>query len=189
MYYTGLMADDEKWLPVPGYPDYEVSDQGRVRSLDREVSSPHWKRTKTVKGRLLKQSKVGGSKPGGRYYGCVLYRDRRRRPVMVHSLVLEAFVGPRPEGMNGCHRDDNPENNRLDNLYWGTQQQNVQDAIGSGRHACVATAARTHCDSGHEYTPENTYIRPRGHRECRKCHNAQVKAAWHRRKGQSNPAA
>lgn len=114
------MDSVETWLPTPGYPGYEVSGKGRVRSLDRTVPS-RWETPKRISGKVLALSRVGGSKPGGRYYACVLYRDGKRKQVTVHTLVLETFVGPRPEGALGCHRDDNPENNLLENLYWGAR--------------------------------------------------------------------
>src|SRR5271166_6551030 len=166
-YYTVIMTNSEKWLPVPDHPGYEISDHGQVRSLDRQVRS-RWGSPKTLKGKTLAQGKVGGNEPGGRYPGCTLFRDGKRRMVMVHTLMLETFVGPRPEGTHGCHRDDNPDNNRLDNLYWGTPRQNVGDAIKSGRHASVAEAAKTHCPQGHEYTKANTRNKPgTGHRDCK----------------------
>lgn len=171
---------NERWLAVPGYPGYEISEDGQVRSVDRTVRG-RGGHPKRLKGKLLSQALVGGSGPTGRYYACVLYRDGKRRQVTVHNLVLETFVGPRPEGLVGCHRDDDPANNRLENLYWGTQKQNVGDAIASGRHASAVVAAKTHCPRGHEYTPENTYIRPRGHRECRTCHLEDAKAAYRRK--------
>lgn len=133
-----------------------------------------------LKGKELAQVLVGGSGPTGRYWAVTLFRDGKRKPMTVHTLVLETFVAPRAEGMYGCHRDDNPDNNCLENLYWGTQRQNIQDAVRSGRHASVKEAAKTHCAQGHEYTPENTYTKPRtGHRECRICHCEQVKRAYH----------
>jgi hypothetical protein len=175
------MTNTETWLPVTGYPGYEVSDRGRVRSLDRQVRS-RWGTPKTLKGKMLAQARVGGSGDTGRYYACVVYRDGKRKQVTVHTLMLETFVSPRPEGMNGCHRDDDPVNNRLDNLYWGTQRQNVLDAVKSARHISVAKAAKTHCPHGHEYTEDNTYVRSDGHRECRACHRAQVNRAYRRNK-------
>ncbi|WP_079582798.1 NUMOD4 motif-containing HNH endonuclease [Mycobacteroides abscessus] len=176
------MSNLENWLPVMGYPGYEVSDQGRVRSLDRQVRS-RWGTPKTLRGKFLSQTLIGGSGESGRYPGCVLYRDGKRRQVAVHVLVLETFVGPRPDGMVGCHRDDIPTNNHLSNLYWGTQAQNVSDAIRSGRHRAVTESSKTHCPYGHEYTPENTYVKPRtGHRGCRRCHCDEVKRAYHRRR-------
>ncbi|WP_112595832.1 NUMOD4 motif-containing HNH endonuclease [Mycobacteroides abscessus] len=168
------MTNLENWLPVSGYPGYEVSDQGRVRSLDRQARS-RWDTPKTLRGKELSQRLIGGSGPEGRYPGCVLYRGGKRRTVTVHTLVLETFVGPRPEGMVGCHRDDVPTNNHLSNLYWGTPAQNVSDAMRSGRHAAARESAKTHCAKGHEYTPENTYVKPQtGHRDCRTCHRKQV---------------
>lgn len=52
----------------------------------------------------------------------------------VHILVLEAFVGPRPDGMVGRHRNDDTTNNALTNLCWGTRVENVQDAVRNGRN-------------------------------------------------------
>lgn len=46
----------------------------------------------------------------------------------VHALMLETFVGPRPEGYVACHRNDVKYDNRLVNLYWGTKSQNALDA-------------------------------------------------------------
>lgn len=169
----GRMESDEQWLPVTDYPGYEVSDHGRVRSLDR-VGRSRWGTPRTFKGRMLSQVLVGGCGDTGRYRACALYRDSKPRQVTVHVLVLETFVGPRPEkGMHGCHRDDDPSNNRLDNLYWGTPSQNGLDAVKNGRSW---KAQITHCPQGHEYTEENTYIVPSsGHRMCRACIKAKNK--------------
>lgn len=70
------------------------------------------------------------------YSGVQLTDDmgkRRYRPV--HQLVLEAFVGPRPVGMEACHNDGNPANNRLDNLRWDTHAANTEDSRRQGRLA------------------------------------------------------
>lgn len=159
------MTSDESWLPVPSYPGYEVSDHGRVRSLDREGLS-RWGTPRMFKGRVLTQVMVGGT--GGRFYhACTLYRDGEPKQVTVHVLVLETFVGPRPEGMFGCHRDDDADNNRLRNLYWGTPAQNSRDMVNNG--SCWKTNI-THCPQGHEYTEANTYVVAKsGHRQCRTC--------------------
>ena len=47
--------------------------------------------------------------------------------------MLEAFVGPCPDGMECCHYDDNPYNNILSNLRWGTDQDNALDKVRNGR--------------------------------------------------------
>lgn len=181
--YTAGMTTEEQWLPVSDYPGYEVSSKGRVRSLDREVIGS-WGTPKKLKGKILAQTKVGGDKPsGGRYYACTLFREGKRKMVTIHILVLETFVSSRPEGKWGLHRDDDPENNCLENLYWGTPTENTQDAIRSGRHRTTLESAKTECAQGHQYTTENTYIKPRtGHRECRQCHRDQVNEANRRKR-------
>ncbi len=55
------------------------------------------------------------------------------KPRTVHRLVLEAFVGPCPPGMQCRHLDGNPANNRLENLAWGTHAENAADKIRHGR--------------------------------------------------------
>lgn len=50
----------------------------------------------------------------------------------VHTMVLETFVGPRPDGMVGCHNDSDPRNNELGNLRWDTQSANILQAIAEG---------------------------------------------------------
>jgi len=108
----------EKWLPVVNYEDsYEVSDFGRVRSKDRVRCNRFG--TCVRRSRVLKPRLVG---PPRRHYLAVrLYRDSQPQQRLVHHLVLEAFVGLKPEGMMGLHRDDNQFNNSPQNLYWGTQ--------------------------------------------------------------------
>lgn len=50
----------------------------------------------------------------------------------VHNLVLEAFVGPPPEGMECCHNDGNPSNNSIENLRWDTHISNMADRVTHG---------------------------------------------------------
>lgn len=50
----------------------------------------------------------------------------------VGALILETFTGPRPDGMQTCHRDDNGLNNDAGNLYWGTPGQNAADRLRNG---------------------------------------------------------
>jgi hypothetical protein len=59
----------------------------------------------------------------------VFIRGRNRQ---VHHLVLEAFVGPCPPGMESRHLNGNPADNRLANLAWGTHKENIADAIERG---------------------------------------------------------
>lgn len=107
----------ESWLPVAGWEsEYRVSDLGRVWSCPRLSRSGN-----PCGGRLLKQ-KVNGRT--GRLE--VRLPDGTRLVTRtVHTLVLEAFVGPRPDGQEGCHGKNGPLDNRWpENLYWATRSQN-----------------------------------------------------------------
>jgi HNH endonuclease len=53
----------------------------------------------------------------------------------VHVLVLTAFVGPSPPGCEGLHGDDNPTNNDISNLRWGTRSDNLHDAVRNGKRS------------------------------------------------------
>lgn len=152
------MADDaETWKPVPGFEGaYEVSDRGGVRALARLSSSG---RRVHAKGLYPSAAKSG-------HLYVTLRKNGERRKVGVHVLVLEAFVSPRPDGMDACHWNDNPADNRLPNLRWGTRSENLLDQVRNGKHHM---ASRTHCPSGHAYTPENTYRKPNGARCCIAC--------------------
>jgi hypothetical protein len=122
-----------RWLPVVGYPSYEVSELGQVRSVDRVKvyeSRDHYSgKTITVtrhhRGRLLRPGPKGSG-----HLTVVLGRGNTRT---VHRLVLEAFVGPCPPGCESRHYDDNPANNRLTNLRWGTRSENLHDAMRNGK--------------------------------------------------------
>lgn len=102
----------ESWKPVVGHPGYEVSSLGRVKSrIGREV-------------RILK--------PGiaSRDYPRVVLSGRIGRTV--HSLVAEAFLGPRPNGKQIRHLDGNKVKSILANLVYGTPAENAADSIRHG---------------------------------------------------------
>jgi hypothetical protein len=69
-------------------------------------------------------------------------KSRKKKQLMVHHLVLRAFVGPCPAGMQTRHLDGNPANNRLDNLCWGTPKENAEDCARH-RAARLAQAGRS----------------------------------------------
>lgn len=148
----------EKWLPVPGYSGaYEASDKGRVRALDRVTD-----RGRRWRGQMMTPT----SMPRG-YQVVSLWRNGKQETALVHRLVLFAFVGPEPEGMEGLHADGNPGNNSLSNLRWGTHSENQLEQVAHGTHA---NASLETCPAGHPYNDENTYFYPgKPHRACRIC--------------------
>jgi hypothetical protein len=162
---TTIPTKNEMWLPVAEYEGfYEVSDHGRVRSLDRLIER-RGKGTMLYKGVMLRPFH-------GKWRTVVLlHRDGQPRTTAIHKLVLEAFVGPWPEGMECCHNDGDHTNNRVENLRWDTHSNNVHDIVRHGRHQ---HATKTVCANGHPFTSENTYVTPRGKRACRVCTRANL---------------
>jgi hypothetical protein len=71
--------------------------------------------------------------PRGYVQVCLHAKPGVRKRFAVHNLVARAFLGPRPEGMLVCHRNDDPGDPRPGNLYYGTQKDNIQQALSSGR--------------------------------------------------------
>ena len=106
------MNCDEIWKPILGFQGrYEVSNKGRVRSLQ-------------YRG----HEKVNVMKASKNYAGYhVVTLGKERKQYRVHCLVLEAFVGARPDGMQGCHNDSDKNNNALSNLRWDTPKGNASD--------------------------------------------------------------
>lgn len=155
---------------MPGYSGlYEVSNTGRVRSLPRA----------TTLGKILKNQVDANG-----YHRISLSKDGKARVHLVHHLVLEAFVGPKPPGLQCLHGDGNPSNNLRSNLRWGTPRQNMTDLVRHGNHV---QARKTHCAQGHPYDEENTYVTPQGLRRCRTCLNVwqQQNRRRHREQGKA----
>ena len=122
----------ESWQPVPGYEGlYEVSDQGRVRSLDRSVERKNrWGSITThrIKGRVLRP----GVTTCHRFY-VNLSKNNTPWVVPVHKLVALAFIGPRPEGHDIDHVNGDFRDNRLLNLEYVTHQENQKRAYDMGK--------------------------------------------------------
>ncbi len=100
---------NEIWKDIAGYEGlYQVSNLGRVKSLKKEIIM-----------------KVNPDKNG--YLTLCLSVNRKESNKRIHRLVAEAFI-PNPKNLPYvCHKDDNPENNSVDNLWWGTHTDNVRD--------------------------------------------------------------
>lgn len=107
----------EVWKEIEGHPYYVVSNTGRVKRLAHVAKDARYgKRNLPEREMKLIDSSEG--------YKKARIADKFR---FVHVLVLEAFVGPRPEGMQCCHNNGIPYDNRLINLRWDTPKNNVHD--------------------------------------------------------------
>lgn len=155
----------ERWLPITGWEGaYEVSDMGRVRSLDR--FSQQQKANGQIVPFRVRGSILKPSRSKGGYLIVNLRGFRHRETRSLHTLVAETFIGPCPEGQEVCHENDIKTDNRATNLSYGTRSKNLDDAVRNGRHHW---ASRDECSRGHKYINENTRIQIRHGRERRVC--------------------
>ena len=140
----------EKWRPVPGWEGiYEISDQGRCRRLDGLSANG-----RKVSGRILKCAGSPYPRLNLRSSGKYLY---------VHRVAAEVFIGPPPfEGAIVRHLNDNPLDNRVENLAWGTYSENSRDAVANGRDYLASKTLRSR---GHPLLGPN--LVPSA--ECRSC--------------------
>lgn len=161
-----VVVSPERWAAIPGWEGlYEASTHGRIRSVDRLRVSKNGV-TKHLKSHVLAQSQDAH----GRCH-VQLYRNGSRQPKTVHSLVMFAFVGPRPAGMEIAHWDGDAGNNHLENLRYATPGENEKDKVRHGTHR---NASKTHCPQNHPYDEANTIRYPnRSGRQCRACRIAR----------------
>lgn len=132
----------EEWREMADFPGHFISSLGRIES---HVSTHHGFARPP---RMLNP----GLAINGYVQVNLSYKQRKVRKLL-HALVLEAFVGPRPEGMEGCHNNGIRHDNRLSNLRWDTTKANHEDSVRHGTHT------RAGLELGrkprlHRYTPQ-----------------------------------
>ena len=117
----------EIWKPIKDWEDYyEVSNLGRVRSLNRTIIRKNGQRL-TCKGKILSHSTTSQG-----YLRALLKVNGHGKHFQVHRLVAYAFI-PNPENLTFVnHRDGNKENNRASNLEWVSASQNTRHAFATG---------------------------------------------------------
>ena len=106
----------EQWRDVLGFENiYQVSDYGNVRSI------------KSGLGKKITKPTKGDTRPFVN-----LHKNGKQKIMRIHKIVLEAFVGECPEGLECCHNDGNSQNNHVSNLRWDTHKSNIHDRIKHG---------------------------------------------------------
>jgi hypothetical protein len=112
----------EEWKFIQGFGGrYEVSNYGFVRSYlqkgtNKMMSEP--------------QRGIAGTLEPSGYIALTLSAGNKKRTIRAHRLVLEAFIGGCPNGMECCHKDNNKSNNKLSNLEWNTHRANIMEYGG-----------------------------------------------------------
>lgn len=124
------LKSNEIWKEVPGYPGYEVSSFGEVRSKARTVVQRNG-HPYTVAEKILLQNPTSKG-----YLAVGLSRDGKSSTKMVHILVAMAFLGKKRAGHEVRHLDGRKQNNKAINLEYGTHQDNSDDMVRHGT-SCI----------------------------------------------------
>jgi hypothetical protein len=118
----------EEWKQIAGYPGYEISNQGRVRSMDRVIPFKSWNRIE--KGKIL--SLVIDKSTG--YARVVLHKNGTKKLLNVHRLVAKAFLERKEEEHFVDHLNTVRHDNRAENLRWVTAKGNSNNPITLEHH-------------------------------------------------------
>lgn len=144
---------DELWKDIPEYEGYyQVSNLGRVRSLDRNfdvINKFGFKQHIGQKGRILSLQKCSSG-----YAKVILSKDGKHKNVMVHRLVAQVFL-PNPDQLPEVnHKDECIENNCVDNLEWCTSKYNAN--YGTRNERCYP---KSQLKPVNQYQKDGTFIR------------------------------
>lgn len=125
---------EEIWKPIDGYEElYEVSNLGKIRSLDRTTVQCN---NGTLTDTKYKGKELKGKANDKGYVRVHVSKDGKGEYLSVHRAVATAFC-EKPEGCNIVnHLDNNPSNNEATNLEWTTYKGNMQWASKQGRMGC-----------------------------------------------------
>lgn len=174
-------STEEVWLPVVGFESwYEISTAGRVRrkaytAILKDGTVRHYRE-------LLRKAPVASHG-----YPMVNLADGKGRHCnyTVHRLMAKTFLGDVSDSDVVRHLNDVRTDNRIENLAVGSHSENRFDSIRNGTHV---EANKTHCVHGHEFTPENIYVRPSrpNVRHCIECRRQRSREFKARRKAERN---
>lgn len=137
--------ENEKWVGIDGFPGYEVSSFGRVRSLDRFITRPR----NTKHGKIFVTYRLKGKVLAGNYnkdgyrYHVAHDINFNKKVLYVHRLVAKAFV-PNPNNLPIVnHKDENKANNHASNLEWCTIQYNNTYGHANAKRSRSVTATKS----------------------------------------------
>lgn len=110
--------------PIPDYPGYCAHSDGYILSCHNNKwgYSPTWRKLHP-----------GVNNKFGRQVVVLVDKTGKHCTFHVHRIVLMAFVGPCPDGMEACHNDGDASNNSLSNLRWDTPENNYADMRNHGK--------------------------------------------------------
>ena len=116
----------EEWRDIPSAPGYQASSLGKVRTKDRMVLGRDG-RSELHRGRVLKPQRMKNG-----YLEVYVCNGKKRKHRTVHSLVAEAFLGAKPEGLDVMHGNGDRSDNRAENLSYGSRSENLRSTYSYG---------------------------------------------------------
>lgn len=171
--------NNEIWKNIEGFgiynEFYQISNLGRVKSLDKYVSNGN--RLRLIKGRILK---IGYA---GQYPSVQLSHKQKIKNIPIHKLVAKTFI-PNPNNLPCInHKDCNPENNNVENLEWCTYKYNNE--YNNRIQKAVSTRFKNGTYNISEETRQKMIISHLGYKpslETRKKKSESMKLVWQKRK-------
>ena len=128
------MIEKEKWKDIPGYLGYyQISNLGRVRSLERTLTYPKSDMYPNGYTRVLKEKILTPCKDKKGYLFVQLFINGNFKSKRIHRLVAESFISNDLNLPQVNHKDENKQNNRVDNLEWCTNIYNANYGTGKYR--------------------------------------------------------
>lgn len=162
------MIEFEEWRDIPGYEGkYQASSLGHICSLTRKITQiSRWGTsfTREIKGRILRPA---CTKDNPHLY---VVLGHGQNGSQVHQLVARTFLGPQPQNTDVRHLNGNPQDNRPENLMYGTRTENILDVFRQGKAWRKLTAdqaqeikqkladGRKGCDLAKEYGVSQSII-------------------------------
>lgn len=114
-------STEVRYLSIPNFPGYRIGSDGSLWSCRTKGGNT---------GNKWRKAQPNKRKCGHLFTG--LHNKGVYRVVAIHTLVLEAFCGPRPSGFHCRHLNGVSDDNRLENLAWGTPKENAEDQVKHG---------------------------------------------------------
>ena len=138
----------EIWKDIEGYEGYQVSNIGRVRSVDRIINGRGWH-----KGKILCNGRLLSIVDNANGYLKVVIKGKN---MYIHRLVAKHFVDGYFKGADVNHKDENKANNKADNLEWVTRKYNLN--YGQHNEKVRETKAKLYGVAVEQYNVEGTLI-------------------------------
>jgi len=109
---------------IPNFPGYYANSSGLI----------YTKKIKGGRGKIGNKLRILKCSDNKDYPKVILCKNGKKYTRFIHRLVLETFIGPCPEGMEACHKNDQSYDNRIDNLEWNTKLSNVKNRQRRGNY-------------------------------------------------------